>query len=89
MRTYYLFIDSESFDIHNVFDALQETRIIEPGIEYKEIKYNYVLPQYIVIESIYKDEYFKSCLTTLLRDMGYDKHFQLVKPLVKEMADVF
>lgn len=89
MRTYYLFIDNENFDIHNVFESLQQTRIIEPGIEYKDIKDNHILPQYILIESIYKDEYFKSCLTTLLRDMGYDKEFKLVKPLVKEMADIF
>lgn len=88
MRTYYLFID-DNFDIYNVLDSLHETRIIEPGIEYKHIKDNSILPPCIVIESIYKDEYFKSCLTTLLRDMGYDTHFQLMKPLVKEVADIF
>lgn len=85
MRTYHLFLDKD-FCIYNVFDSLVETRVIEPGINYIKIKQNNVLPQCIVIESIYKDEYLKSCLVTLLTDMGYDKQFQLLKPLVREEA---
>lgn len=85
MKTYYLFLDND-FCIYNVFDTLRETRIIEPGITYKEIKENSVIKQCIVITSIYKDEYLKQCLTELLTDMGYDKSFQLLKPLVREEA---
>ena len=85
MRTYHLFLDKD-FCIYNVFESLIETRIIEPGINYIRIKENTILPQCIVIESIYKDEYLKSCLTKLLRDMDYDKSFQILKPLVREEA---
>jgi hypothetical protein len=85
MRTYHLFLDKD-FCIYNVFESLVETRIIEPGINYIRIKENTILPQCIVIESIYKDEYLKSCLVTLLEDMGYDKQFQILKPLVREEA---
>lgn len=85
MRTYHLFLDKD-FCIYNVFESLMETRIIEPGINYIRIKENTILPQCIVIESIYKDEYLKSCLVTLLEDMGYDKSFQILKPLVREEA---
>lgn len=85
MRTYHLFLDKD-FCIYNVFESLLETRIIEPGINYIRIKENTILPQCIVIESIYKDEYLKSCLVTLLEDMGYDKSFQILKPLIREEA---
>ena len=85
MKTYYLFLDKE-FCIYNVFDSLRETTIIEPGINYVNIKEDNILPQCIRIESIYKDEYLKECLSHLLEDMGYDKSFQILKPLVKEQA---
>lgn len=80
MRIYHLFLDKE-FCIYNVFESLLETRIIEPGINYIRIQDNIVLPQCIVIKSIYKDEYLKSCLATLLEDMDYDKDFQILKPI--------
>jgi hypothetical protein len=85
MKTYYLFLD-KAFCIYNVFDSLKATRIIEPGIDYIQIKEDSIIPQCIVIKSIYKDEYFKDCLSKLLEDMGYDCEFQLLKPLVKEQA---
>ena len=53
--TYYLFLDKE-FCIQNVFENLQ-INILEPGIKYKEIKEHPILPPYIVIVSIYKDQY--------------------------------
>lgn len=81
MITYYLFIDNE-FCIYNLFDNLRATRIIEPGLDYIMIKENDIVEKYIVIESIYKDEYFKNCLTNLLRDIGYDTEFKILKPLV-------
>jgi hypothetical protein len=85
MRTYYLFIDKE-FCIRNVFENLQMA-ILEPGIVYKQIKEHVLLPPYIVVESIYKDEYLKTKIDEELRDMGYDKSFKILKPLVKEVAD--
>lgn len=82
MITYYLFIDSDYCCIYNLFDNLCATRIIEPGLDYIRVKENdCVLEKYIVIESIYKDEYFRNCLTNLLRDMEYGGEFKILKPL--------
>lgn len=75
MRTYYLFIDKE-FCIRNVFETLQTA--LEPGIIYKVL-----LPPYIVIESIYKDQYFKTKIDEELTNCGYDKSFKILKPLDK------
>ena len=52
---YYLFIDKE-FCIQNVFENLQ-LAILEPGIKYSEIKLNDILPPYIILTTIYKDQY--------------------------------
>lgn len=52
---YYLFIDKE-FCIQNVFENLQ-LAILEPGIKYNEIKLNDILPPYIILTTIYKDQY--------------------------------
>ena len=82
--TYYLFLDKE-FCIRNVFENLQQD-ILEPGIVYKDIKPNSILPPYIVIVSIYKDQYLLEKVTEQLEDIGYDKQFQLFKPLVKEKS---
>lgn len=78
--TYYLFLDKE-FCIQNVFENLQ-MNILEPGIIYKEIKEHFILPPYIVIVSIYKDQYLLEKVREELEDMGYDKSFEIVKPLV-------
>jgi hypothetical protein len=77
--TYYLFIDKE-FCIRNVFQTLQED-ILEPGIVYTEIKEHQILPPYIVIVSIYKENYLLEKITEELRDIGYDKTFEILKPL--------
>ena len=58
--------------------------ILEPGIIYKEIKQNSILSQYIVVESIYKDQYLLERITEELKDMGYDKSLEILKPLVSE-----
>ena len=79
--TYYLFLDTE-FCIQNVFENLQ-LNILEPGIVYVEIKEQSVLPPYIILESIYKDQYLLELINTELRDMGYDKPFEILKPLLK------
>jgi hypothetical protein len=85
-RIYYLFLDQE-FCIQNVFENLK-LAILEPGIQYKEIREPLtkpsLLPPYIVIESIYKDQYLLEQITEILRDMDYDKELILLKPLVKE-----
>ncbi len=81
MRTYYLFIDND-FCIQNVFENLQAG--LEPGIVYKQIKEHELLPSYIIMESIYKDEYLRDKIDEELRDLGYDKSFTILKPLVKE-----
>lgn len=80
--TYYLFLDKE-FCIQNVFENLQ-LAILEPGIVYKEIKEHSILPPYIVIVSIYKDQYLLEKVREELTDMGYDKPLKILKPLVKE-----
>ena len=80
MRTYYLFIDKE-FCIQDVFKNLQMA--LEPGIVYKQIKEHILLPPYIIVESIYKDEYFKTKIYEELRNMDYDKSFKILKPLAK------
>lgn len=80
--TYYLFLD-KSFCIQNVFENLQ-LALLEPGIVYKEIKTHSILSSYIVIVSIYKDQYLLEKVTEELRDMGYDKSLKILKPLVKE-----
>jgi len=82
--TYYLFLDKE-FCIRNVFENLQQN-ILEPGIVYKDIKPHSILPPYIVIVSIYKDQYLLEKVTEQLEDIGYDKQFKLLKPLVKEKS---
>jgi hypothetical protein len=76
---YYLFIDKE-FCIQNVFENLQ-LAILEPGIKYSEIKSNDVLPPYIILTTIYKDQYLLKLIKNELIDMGYDKNFELLKPL--------
>lgn len=83
MRTYYLLIDKEF--LYNLFNNLQETRMIEPGIDYIKIKDDNLAP-YIVIKSIYKDEYFKERLTTLLRNINFEGRFEILKPLVREQV---
>lgn len=80
--TYYLFLDKE-FCIQNVFENLK-LAILEPGIIYKEIKEHPILPPYIVIVSIYKDQYLLEKVTEELRDMDYDKSLTILKPLVNE-----
>lgn len=80
--TYYLFINKD-FCIQNVLETLQMA-ILEPGIKYTHIKEHVILPPYIVIESIYKDQ----CLLTKVREeldnIGYDNSFKILKPLVNE-----
>jgi hypothetical protein len=80
MRTYYLFLDKD-FCIQNVFENLRMA-ILEPGIIYKEIKQHSILSQYIVLESIYKDQYLLKTITEELKDMGYDKSIEILKPLL-------
>jgi hypothetical protein len=77
--TYYLFIDKE-FCIQNVFETLQQD-ILEPGIKYTQIKEDFILPPYIVIVSIYKDQYLLKLIEEELTDIGYDKSFKILKPL--------
>ena len=77
--TYYLFLDKE-FCIRNVFENLQQD-ILEPGIVYKDIKPHSILPPYIVIVSIYKDQYLLTKIREVLDDIGYDKSFEILKPL--------
>lgn len=67
--TYYLFLDKK-FCIQNVFENLQ-LAISEPGIIYKEIKEHSILPHYIVIVSIYKDQYLLEKVREKLTDMGF------------------
>jgi len=79
--TYYLFLDNE-FCIRNVFETLQ-MNILEPGITYTEIKESSdILPPYIVMVSIYKDQYLLGKITEELTDIGYDKSFKILKPLL-------
>jgi hypothetical protein len=82
--TYYLFIDKE-FCIQNVFENLQ-LAILEPGIKYTQIKQHAhdILPPYIVIVSIYKDQYLLEKVEEELTNIGYGKSFKILKPLVKE-----
>lgn len=76
---YYLFIDKE-FCIQNVFENLQ-LAILEPGIKYSEIKLNDVLPPYIILTTIYKDQYLLKLIKEELSNMGYDKSFEILKPI--------
>ena len=79
--TYYLFIDKE-FCIQNVFETLQTSQtVLEPGILYTCIKEHVILPPYIVIVSIYKDQYLLTQIRGVLDDIGYDKSFEILKPL--------
>jgi hypothetical protein len=79
--TYYLFIDKD-FCIRNVFETLQT--VLEPGIKYTYVKEHSILPPYIIILSIYKDQYLLTKVKEELRNMGYDKPLKILKPLVKE-----
>lgn len=76
---YYLFIDKE-FCIQNVFENLQ-LAILEPGIKYSEIKLNDILPPYIILTTIYKDQYLLKLIKEELSNMGYDKSFEILKPI--------
>lgn len=80
--TYYLFIDEE-FCIQNVFENLQQA-ILEPGVKYTQIKQHDILSPCIVIVSIYKDQYLLEKVEEELRNIGYDKSFEILKPLFKE-----
>lgn len=80
--TYYLFIDKE-FYIQNVLKTLQQN-ILEPGIKYTQIKEHDILPPYIVIVSIYKDQYLLKKVEEELTNIGYDKSFKILKPLIVE-----
>ena len=60
--------------------------ILEPGIVYKQIKEHPILPPYIIIESIYKDQYLLEKVTEELEDLGYDRTFEIVKPLAKYLC---
>jgi len=82
--TYYFFIDKE-FCIRNVFETLR-MNILEPGITYTYIKeQTELLPPYIVIVSIYKDQYLSNKVREELDNIGYDKSFKILKPLVNEI----
>jgi len=81
--TFYLFIDKE-FCIQNVFQTLRMD-ILEPGIVYTEIKEHSILPPFIVIETIYKDGYLLEKITEELEDIGYDKTFEILKPLTTQL----
>jgi len=59
--------------------------ILEPGIIYKEIKEQTILPPDIVIVSIYKDQYLLNKVGEELDNIGYDKSFKILKPLVNEI----
>ena len=78
--TYYLFLD-KAFLIQDVYENLQ-MNILEPGIVYKEIKEHSILPSYILLESIYKDGYLFELIQKQLHQIGYDKQFKLLKPLI-------
>lgn len=82
MQTFHLFIDKE-FCIINVFQTLQ-INIFEPGIMYTEIKeQGSILPPYIVMKTIYKDQYLLDKVTEQLIEIDYDKSFEILKPLFK------
>lgn len=81
-RTYYLFIDKD-FCIQNVFETLQMA-ILEPGIKYTHIKEHVNCGHCIVIVSIYKDQYLLSKVQEELTNIGYDKSFEILKPLARE-----
>lgn len=84
-RTYYLFIDKD-FCIQNVFETLQMA-ILEPGIKYthiKNAKEHVNCGHCIVIVSIYKDQYLLTKVQEELTNIGYDKSFEILKPLTIE-----
>jgi hypothetical protein len=80
--TYYLFVDN----IRNVFETLR-MNILEPGIKYMGVLHEQseLLPPYIVIVSIYKDQYLLNKVREELDNIGYDKSFKILKPLVNEI----
>lgn len=78
--TYYLFLDKE-LCILNVFKTLRTNALLEPGITYTCIEDDSILPPYIVISSIYKDQYLMVKITETLAYLGYDKEFKLLKPI--------
>jgi hypothetical protein len=80
--TYYLFIDKE-FCIQNILETLQQA-ILEPGIRYTQIKEHAILPPYIVIVSIYRDQYLLEKVEEKLTNIGYKKSFKILKPLMVE-----
>jgi len=71
MLKYFMYIESgDIYDIQDIYDILKES--IEPGIIYKEMEENC-----IIIESIYKYEYFKSKISEELLNMGYYGSFKI------------
>lgn len=81
--TYYLFVNL-GFEIEEVYNCIRLE--IDPGIVYTKIKNNKMLPKCIVIKSLYKDEYLREKVKKELKYYGYDKDFQILKPLVNEYA---
>ena len=84
MITYYLFLD-KTFCIESVFEVLQNNRLLEPGITYKYIEDDSLLQPYIVISTVYKEQYLLEKITTTLAYHRYDKEFKLLKPLEKSL----
>jgi len=81
--TYYLFIH-ENYPIEYVFDYLKLSN--EEGIKYTSIQDPIILPKYITIQSMFKDMYLKKKIEKVLGDLGYEKPFKILKPLVKEVT---
>ena len=71
MIKYNLYISNgDIYDIQDIFDILKES--LEPGIIYKEI-----IDNCIIVESIYKYEYFKGIISEELLNIGYSSEFKI------------
>jgi hypothetical protein len=75
------------YDVQDTLAKLQMF-LLEPGNTYLRVIQDDILPPYIVVRSIYKDEYFKSTVVDTLQVLGYDKSCKILKPLVNEVADL-
>lgn len=82
MITYYLFVDKQ-----RTFEVLENLRNMDtPGISFTSIKEHRYLPWSIVVISMYKDKFMKKWLSDTLQEIGYNSDYDILKPLVREVA---
>lgn len=81
---YYLFLDLNSQELDTIFQTLKNVN--EKGINFKVLNKHKFLPSYITINSIYRDNLFNDKIKQILRDINFNSHYEILKPLSKQLT---